>query len=321
MNTLRQVFAVGFASFNTGPIRLLPGSEMAKDATVEKFELKTKFRFISNYSGIYDGEPVCEYEDAIVETSTMSQEEMFSLRVVHFLCWSLWNSGLAQPLLRHMHKVDGVNPLDSMLVLANEKLEPELAAFFEEYGAEASTEWFDTADELLRHFKKNSADLVNQKAYLKLNLKYLAKMLLKPSIAQMMLEAISKRSESPIAGEIVDFCLERMFFIPTRTHEKQKRYSHELVEALASLYPTVSASGPLSCRFSMSEKNYQIFEMEFEHFEFDSDPVRAVTLALQNYGTFFNYDFDFVACSEERLDPLVSVRETGVDKSLGVLTQ
>ena len=81
LNTLRQVFAVGFASFNTGPIRLLPGSEMAEDATVEKFELKTKFRFISNYSGIYDGEPVCEYEDAIVETSTMSQEEMFSLRV------------------------------------------------------------------------------------------------------------------------------------------------------------------------------------------------------------------------------------------------
>ena len=116
-NTLREVFAIGFQSFNVGQIRMLPGSEMETVADREKYGLKTQYRLIAGFFGIYDGEPVAEYEESVVETSTMSREDMYTLRIVHFIAWAMWNSGLAQPLLRHLFHAEGVSPLDAILSL------------------------------------------------------------------------------------------------------------------------------------------------------------------------------------------------------------
>ena len=41
LNTLRDVFSIGFDSFNVGQIRMLPGSEMETDEYREKYGLKT----------------------------------------------------------------------------------------------------------------------------------------------------------------------------------------------------------------------------------------------------------------------------------------
>lgn len=292
-NTLRDVFAIGFESFNVGQIRMLPGSEMETPEDREKYGLKTRFRMIAGSYGIYDGEPICEYEESIVQTDAMTTDDMFTLRLVHFLAWALWNSGLAQPLMRYLFVAEGINPLDSILaIIRTDRLDPRLAAFIDEYKAEASTEWFDSAEALIAHFKKNHQQLLNQE-YMKLNLKYLGKMLLDRGLAELMLSAVAAQSGSPVAAELASFSMERTLFIDGMTLRKDKRYSRNLVEALSRIYPTVAADGTDLCRFQIDEKKLRAVDNELKRFSFDENPVRAVALTLQNYGDKMVFDFAF----------------------------
>jgi len=292
LNTLRDVFAIGFQSFNVGQIRMLPGSEMETVQDRERFGLKTQHRLIAGFFGIYDGEPIAEYEESVVETATMSREDMYTLRVTHFLAWAMWNSGIAQPLLRHMFKTEGVNPLDAILALVEDALPPVVRAFMDDYVAEARSEWFDSAEALTEHFKANADEMLANE-YLKLNLKYLARILLDKRIASSMLEIIARRSTSPARDALVTFCLDRIFFIEDRVHEKRGHYSPALVAALAAVYPSVQPDSTTICRFSVTAKQFRAVELEMERFDFAENPVRAIALALQNYGDKLYYDFAF----------------------------
>jgi len=292
LNTLRDVFANGFQSFNVGQIRMLPGSEMETDLDRERFGLKTQHRLIAGFFGIYDGQPIAEYEESIVETATMSREDMYTLRVVHFLAWAMWNSGIAQPLLRHMYNAEGINPLDAILALVENDLPAVVQNFMDEYVAEARSEWFDSADDLTAYFKVNAGEMLANE-YLKLNLKYLARILLDKRMARAMLEIIARRSAAPVRDALVEFCLDRIFFIEDRVHEKLGHYSPELVVALAAVYPSVRADDPTTCRFSVTPKQFRAVELEMDRFDFDQNPVRAIALALQNYGDKLYYDFAF----------------------------
>ena len=243
--TLRDVFSIGFESFNVGQIRMLPGSEMEDDETRTKYDLKTKYRLIAGFYGIYDGQPICEYEESIVATSTMSNEDMYTIRLVHFLAWALWNSGLGQPLLRYLFAAKNVNPLDSLLIFTRDGLHPELEKFIAEYKAEAQTEWFDSRDQLLDHFASNYQALLDDE-YLKLNLKYLARILLDPELARIILQTSASQNDDPAIGKLVDFCLERILFVEQRTRHKEIKYSGLLASALATVHPSVHAHGPRS---------------------------------------------------------------------------
>jgi len=293
-NTLRDVFRIGFESFNVGQIRMLPGSEMETPEYRERYGLKTKFRMIAGNFGVYDGEPVCEYEESIVETNAMSRDDMFTLRIVHFLVWALWNSGLAQPLMRWLYKARDINPLDSILSLIRGGMSPRLKAFVDEYRAEASTEWYDSAEDLIAHFKANHREFETRE-YMKLNLKYLSKILLDRGLAREMLDTVAGQSDDPVAAELAEFSLDRTLFIEDRTTGKQRTYSRRLVEALSDVYPRVARDGILTCRFILDPRQLRAVDAELERFRFDENPVRAVALTLQNYGDKMLYDFAFGA--------------------------
>ena len=291
-NTLRDVFTIGFQSFNVGQIRMLPGSEMETAQDRETWGLKTQFRLIAGFFGIYDGEPIAEYEESVVATNAMSREDMYTLRITHFLAWAMWNSGIAQPLLRYMFTVDGVNPLDAILALVEEELPPDLQAFMDDYVAEARSEWFDSAEELVRHFKANAREMLENE-YLKLNLKYLARILLDKPMARAMMKIIARRCRAPFIDELVEFCLDRTFFIEDRVHSKTGTCSPALVAALATIYPSVHAGETTQCLFTVTPKQFRAVELEMERFDFGKNPVRAIALALQNYGDKLFYDFAF----------------------------
>ena len=167
-NTLREVFTIGFQSFNVGQIRMLPGSEMETEHDRETYGLKTQYRLIAGFFGIYDGAPIAEYEESVIATNAMSREDMYTLRTTHFLAWAMWNSGIAQPLLRYMFNVENVNPLDAILALVEETLPSDLQTFMDDYVAEARSEWFESAEELIQYFKANAKEMLENE-YLKLS--------------------------------------------------------------------------------------------------------------------------------------------------------
>ena len=45
----------------------------------KKYGLKTKFRYIAGFMGIYNNDPVCEFEESIVETNTMSFDKVLEI--------------------------------------------------------------------------------------------------------------------------------------------------------------------------------------------------------------------------------------------------
>lgn len=303
LKTLEDVFELGFNSFNVGPIRMLPGSEMESEEHRTKFGLKTKYRLIAGFLGIYDNEPVCEYEESVVETNTMSREDMYNLRVLHFFIWVLWNSNIAQPLLRYMLKVEKINPLRSIGSLLEGDLSEDLKEFIETYKQEARSEWFDSAEELIANFKKDYKNHLDGE-YLKLNLKYLAKIFLNRPIIQSMLDVIVKKSKKPVANDLARFCMERMIKVTELVKDKEIACSKDLTEALSLAYPDngdIKKSSE-SIKLSMSDKLYNAISNELSRFDFDKNPLRAVTVMLQTLGTKLSYDFNSNAPSKSAED-------------------
>jgi hypothetical protein len=271
---------------------MLPGSEMETDEYREKYGLKTQYRLIAGFYGLYGGKPIAEFEESVVETSTMSRADMRKLRKIHFLAWALWNSGLAQPLLRYLHNVEGINPLDSIMqVMENEK-DVELKQFFDEFEDEIKHEWFDTEEELLTYFEKNHEVLIKNE-YLKLNLKYLAKLLLDRKLASAIIRLVSSISENEHAKRVADFCLERMIFVNELVKNKTIEFDQSLVEALGRIYPNIHCGLSPICEFDINDKMLNAINWELDRFDFAEDPVRAVALALQNYGDKLFYNFAF----------------------------
>jgi hypothetical protein len=292
-NTLRDVFAIGFESFNVGQIRMLPGAELESDEDRAKYGIRTRYRLIAGFYGRYDGMPVFDWEESIVATDAMSQDEMFKVRTVQFLTWTLWNSGIGQPLLRYLHKVHAINPLDAILTLIdNDHLPDSLRHLFAQHINEAKEEWFDTKDELFAYYSEHFDELLENE-YLKPNLKYLAKILLEPNYARLMLETIVRHCGAAVPPDITGFCMDRVYFVHGRTKEKQRRYSPELVNALAATYPSVSSEDGTLCRFTVTEKHFNAIEHELSRFRFNEMPLRATVLMLQNYGTKIYFDFSF----------------------------
>lgn len=292
MTTLRDVFAIGFESFNVGPIRLLPGSEMETEEYRKRFGIQTRFRLIDGFYGIYDGEPVVEYEESVVGTASLSREEMFSIRQIHFLTWALWNSGLAQPLLRHMYLAEQINPLDAILTLMSSDVDPEIRAFMDEYKSDVLTEWFDSAEELLSYAGANINEVIN-KGYRKYNLKYLAKLLLDSGLSRKILDTIAARSTLPVSAELSEFSYERAIFFDGDRVSKTKVFSPELLEAVKLVYPSYSDATDSQCNYSLSDKMQRAISVDLERHGFSDDKIRALALALQNFGTKMFYDFSF----------------------------
>jgi len=289
--TLRKSLKLGFDSIDVGNIRLLPGSEMESDATRTKYELRTKYRLISGSYGKYDGEPIFEFEESVRASKDITEDEMLSLRVVHFLIMAFWNLGIAKPLLRWLDKEQNLNPLDVILSLTRPEENPFIEEFLIEFNEEAKDEWFDTADELMEYYGTHFDELMAN-GFFKLNFKYLSKILLDRNFAKKMLEAIASKMDSDLAPELVQFCHDRIYFLDHAVQSKDCTYSDNLVEALKKIYPALSFTSN-TCHFEIEEKTKNAIDFEINKVGLDKDPIRALSLTLESYRSYFLFDFQF----------------------------
>jgi len=290
LNTLRDVFSLGFQSFNVGLIRMLPGSEMETQLSRELYSLETKFRYIAGFMGIYDGVPICEIEESIVKTSSMSFEETLKIRLIHFVSWALWNSGLAQPLLRYLYKNYDINPLDAMMELFESDL-AQITSLFNKYTDESKNEWYDTEKDAIEKFMSNCSH-GNVNEALKLNLKYLAEIMQNKDVAKALLEKIAEIVDDPVADEMAKFSLDRLIFLDQLTKEKRVQYSDRMTRALKEIYPSLEIETN-ECMFSIDTKKFTLLKNEICDQEFIVDPSRGLTILLQRYGTKLQYEQSF----------------------------
>jgi putative methyltransferase len=290
LKTLRQVLEYGFSDIGVGNIRLLPGSEMEGDQCRQTFGLKTKYRLISGSYGKYDGTPIFEFEESVRSSNDIEEEEMHYLRIIHFFIWAFWNLGIAKPLLKWIQIESGKNPLDVLMDLAKHGRDPDLDKFVAEFDVEARTEWFDTSNALIQHYTKNFDQLIAD-GFLKLNHKYLAKILLSKKLAKFLINALVRQNHSHISEQLGKFCYDRIFFIDSPI-SKKIAYDKDTISALKMIYPYANFESN-TCFFEQQEGAKEAIDFELEKFGFDKDPLRALTLAEESYRNRFLYDFSF----------------------------
>ena len=177
---LRTLMGLGVDIVQNHNMRLLAGAETNSTETRERFRFHTRYRLIHGDAGVYralDGTEIhaFEYEESLRSTDTMSEENLFYLRKLHFLVDFCWNIEVYKPLLQ-LGMSYGVNPVD---VLARLLADGEsgknsvLAKLFADFNRSSEAEWFETADDIENHFADpvNFQRLLNQE-FEKLNTQF-----------------------------------------------------------------------------------------------------------------------------------------------------
>jgi hypothetical protein len=178
LNGLRKLFDVGVDIIQNHNMRMLPGCEMNTEETRKKFKFKTRYRLIHGDSGVYktkNGKDIksFELEESLRSTNTMSEDDLFKLREIHFFIELTWNLKIYSGLLQ-IAKDFNINPIDLILnFMENTKKNKKLSLFWNLFNEASKNEWFNSRKEAESFFskKENFIKLVNQE-YEKINVQF-----------------------------------------------------------------------------------------------------------------------------------------------------
>tara|TARA_B100000886_G_C20423136_1_gene492529 strand:+ start:924 stop:3038 length:2115 start_codon:yes stop_codon:yes gene_type:complete len=180
LDSLRKFFDLNFDIGNLNIMRMLPGTEMEGDKERDHYGIKTKWRPMDAGWGEYKDEFIFETDENTIATKHISEEEMYGLKKIHFLTNLFWSSGVGRNLLK-IGQIFQVNPLDVIISVANDKTSDIYKNVLEPLEKEFKNEWFNTEEDLLRHYSRienHKKLLSNEEGLTKLNLKYLANLIL-----------------------------------------------------------------------------------------------------------------------------------------------
>lgn len=159
LNDNKTLMDLGANIYNYN-LRLLFGTEMNTDESRKEYVYKSGWRLTSDAFGIYEGTPVFEGEEVVLETPTMSEEEVHHLRLIHFLLMYMWGKGFFLDYLQ-LFKVFGHHPMDAILATADamrkdaESDNPgPIGLAFQRFEADHDLEKFATYEELCAYWTK-----------------------------------------------------------------------------------------------------------------------------------------------------------------------
>ena len=226
---------------------------------------------------------------------------MMYLRKVHFLIWALWNSRLAQPILRWMHRERHINPLDAIIKICEPKSGGPLDRVLCEYESEARAEWHDSPRSVLEEFS-NRVEELKSGEFTKLNLKYLAKILLDKSLSREILQELADYDDTEIARELAKFSVDRLLDFNNLEKSKIMHYPVTVANALRTSYPQIPKDTSV-CEFKITKKTLTAINKSLKAFDFEKKPVWAVAVSLQSLHNSFMYNFRFNKSSRAKAKP------------------
>ena len=175
LDTLLTSFDLGFGRIKAYNIRMLKGSKYDNNEYRKQYGLRTKYRPIFGAYGIYDGQKVFEIDESISATRDITEEELESFKILHWLIWFLWNIKIYKPILR-FGQCYGVNPGLVLYKLSSSK-HPLLTDVYAKMKEESMAEWFDSSEDMVRFYENDEEfnDMVDN--FVKLNFLWIARVL------------------------------------------------------------------------------------------------------------------------------------------------
>ncbi|MBT5813011.1 MAG: radical SAM protein [Opitutales bacterium] len=225
LEALRSLVSFGVDIITSNNMRLLAGAETNLPEVRSMYGFESRYRLIHGDAGIYrqpDGSEikVFEYEESLRRTTTMSEEDLFFLRKLHFLIDCAWNVEVYKPILGLGLRY-GINPIDVLIRLlrkveeTGDELSPEgvqLFAFFADFEKKSHGEWFDTSNDIEAYFadETNFSRLINQE-FEKLNTLYTVILLkdYKSAFDSIMLQLLAEVELVP--ADLLRSCAEYTF--------------------------------------------------------------------------------------------------------------
>ena len=174
LNSLRTIFSWDVSYIICYNCLLIDGSELTLPEERKRFELATKFRLIDSAFGQYNDILSFESEEGIRSTLSMSEEDILFFRPVHWLIQFFWNYRCYFDLMKFVYS-KGINPVDFIVaVIENSHRAPQsVSSLFNDFRDEAKNEWFETPEDLRRHYSKpENFEFIREGGVGKMNGKY-----------------------------------------------------------------------------------------------------------------------------------------------------
>jgi len=175
----RKLMDIGAEVFNYN-LHLLPGTEMDSADSRDKWFHRTGWRLHDNAYGVYDGQKVFEGQEVVLETSTMSLDELRSFRFIHFMTQFMWGRRWYYDYLM-LCKSYSLHPLDVILQVCQAFLADtgEIGTLYTDFQADHDLENFKTMEELAAYWCQNqNLERLRSGGYGKLNYMFTFKILL-----------------------------------------------------------------------------------------------------------------------------------------------
>lgn len=166
----KTMIDLGAEVFNYN-LHLLPGTEMDSDESRKNYFRRTGWRLHDNAFGIYDGVKIFEGQEVVLETSTMSFEELRGFRFIHFLIQFMWSRKWYFDYL-NLFRQRGINPVDVIVRVAKacERDNGAVGRLFDAFRADHDLEHFETYEDLCNYWEREeNLERLRRKEYGKLN--------------------------------------------------------------------------------------------------------------------------------------------------------
>ena len=179
LNDLKKAAELNIGQIWSYNCRMLKGAEMDFPSEREKYHTKTKYRLIDQGFGKYKNFLSFETEEIVRSTNTMSEEDTFFFRPLHWIIYYAWNYKYHYKTLKYIQFL-GINPID-FLVSALESIKEapkKVQELIQEFDRDSRSEWFNTNEELETYYSNPKIfENISNGGFGKLNFMYIFKVL------------------------------------------------------------------------------------------------------------------------------------------------
>ncbi len=170
----KQLLDAGVETIHNYNLHLLPGTEMYSSESRQKYFKKTAFRLHDNCWGLYAHAKVFEAQEVVIETSTMSMEDLRGFRFIHFLFQFMWSKRFYSDFLMLQRSAE-IHPIDFITKIVDACAADlgEIGALYRRFCADHDLEVFATPGELFAYWSQPAQfDRLKSGDYGKLNFQY-----------------------------------------------------------------------------------------------------------------------------------------------------
>ena len=158
LETVRKLVRAEMDDITIHTCVLFYGSEMSTPEERKKWNFKTKFRIVPRDFGILsNGKKVCEYEEVIVGSNTMTFEEYVDLRLLALVLWINTKGIVFEPVLKFLDEQNiDVFELHHQMVTNRNNASKIIDDLFTKFKQTTEDECFDSPTEILSFIQNDT---------------------------------------------------------------------------------------------------------------------------------------------------------------------